>query len=437
MIFARRAIQRRLDELRPVLGENVTAQLAARLNTPGTDRLAVMWEVVILHALSKLGTLQHEVALASGRRPDVRFKDGDLLVNADITAVSDKSLHEQNPVEELIRLIEQAKARLGLPIGGVSVAIESSTQYLPGGHKISLRMPERKRLTEFVRDKVVPEIKRLIESGTNAPTFTISDGDALLHLSIDPSRSPYNNASYAAYNLPFVRNRNPLYRTLHDKAKQLRGALGIVGIIVGDGDSATLANLTGGPGALGGRAIAEEFLRQHPSVHFVLLLSVEEPRFAWHQARPTERRLVAELVQRKSNSPPAELETLVLRMVNLLPKPIAMPGNAARRAKEPSFGLGHHGGYKMSENRVQVSTREVFELLAGRSTVEEINHTRDELSDDESIRSPNTLPRLIELYLSQGRMPTKISIIKTGDDDSDDWMEFEFGPPDPAITPFR
>jgi hypothetical protein len=396
-----------------------------------------MWEVVILHALSKLGTLQHEVPLASGRRPDVRFNNDTLLVNADIRVISDKSLHEQNPVEELSRLIEQAKTRLGLPIGGVRLTIESSTQYLPSGRRISLRMPERKQLFKFVHNKIVPELKRQIDNGTNAPTFTISDDDTLIHVAIDPSESPYSSMSYAAYNLPFIRDRNPLYSTLHDKAKQLRGALGTVGIIVGDGDSATLANLGSGPSALGGRSIAEEFLRQHSSIHFVLLVSVREQSFGWYQARPVKRWLVPELVTSRANIPSAELETLIRHMMDLLPKPIATPTNAARSAKEADFGFGHHGGYRMSGNRVQVSTREVLELLAGRCTVEEVNHRSDELSDAESVGSPNTLPRLIELYLSQGQMPTKVSIIKTDEDDCDDWMEFEFGPPDPAITPFR
>jgi len=390
-----------------------------------------------VHALSRLGTVQYEVPLASGKKPDVRFNGGSLVVCADVTTVSDKSLHELNPVEELSRLVEKAKTRLGLPIGGVRITIESDTQYLRGGRRISLRMPERKRLHDFVRDKVVPELKRQVEMGNHAPTFTVSDGEALIHLTVDPRASPYSSISHAVYDLPFIRDRNPLYSILHDKAKQLRGASGIVGIIVGDVGSATLANLMSGSGALGGKAVAQEFLRQHSSIHFVLLISVREPPFSWYRAQPTERWLVWELVGSKLNSPPAEFESLIRRAMELLPKPLAMAANAARRAKEPGFGLGHHGGYEMSGSRLRVSSREVVELLAGRSTVEEINRKRDELSDDGPSGLPNTLPRLMELYLSQGRMPIKVSLTKTDEDESDDWMEFEFGPPDPAITPFR
>jgi hypothetical protein len=51
MIFARRTLQRRLDELRVSLDEDTVAKFAARLNCPGKARLAAMWEVAILHAL--------------------------------------------------------------------------------------------------------------------------------------------------------------------------------------------------------------------------------------------------------------------------------------------------------------------------------------------------------------------------------------------------
>ena len=421
-----------------MLGEDATSKLAVRMNDPGKDRLAVMWEVVVLHALSKLGTLQHEIPLSSGRKPDVNFSDGHLLITADIRAVSDESLHEQNPVQELSDLIEKEKTRLGLAIGGLKLKIESSTEHSSRGRKVVLRIPERKRLSMFVRDKVVPELKRQIREGIRSPSFTVDDGTTLIHVLIDPDESPYSSTSYASYDQPLVRDRNPLYNALHDKAKkQLRNAPGLVGVIVGDGDSKTLADPMSGSGAITGRAIAEEFLRQHTSIHFVLLLSVREQQHVWPRVHDQKRWLSAEVVYSKSSSPPPELEVLFHRMMELLPEPVVMPINAARRAREQGYGLGHHGGYKVSGNRVKSSAREVLEVLAGRCTVDEINGKYDELTHGRSAGPPNSMPRWIELYLGQGRMPTKISVIKTDENQSDDWIEFEFGPPDPAITPFR
>src|SRR6516165_6123352 len=100
MLFARRAMQRRLNELRGLLGDAAVDSLVARLNQPDNHRLAAVWEVVVLHALSKHGTLGHEVPLPSGRRPDVQFTASGLSFIADITATSDEGLHEKNPYRE-------------------------------------------------------------------------------------------------------------------------------------------------------------------------------------------------------------------------------------------------------------------------------------------------------------------------------------------------
>lgn len=436
MIFARRALQRRLDELRAPLGAEAVSKLASRLNKPGKDRLAVMWEVITLHALSGLGELRHETPLESGKQPDITFKYGDLLVTADVTTVSDRGLHEQNPWRELGDLIEEEKTRLGLPIGGLALRIESDMQRTSRGQKTVLRLPERKLLRDFVRDRVGPQLKSQLDQGIQAPSIAIEDGSIAIQIVIDPNGSPYSSTSYASYDVPSIRDRNPLYSALRSKAKQLRGASGLVGVIVGDGDSKTLAGGMSGSGSFNGRAIAEEFLRQYSSMHFVLLLSVREEQYAWYRAHDRKQWLNGELIFSKVNQIPAELETMFKRMLDVFPKPVEMPINAAHRAKESGFGWGHHGGFKMSGERLRVSAREVLEMLAGRRTAQEINQLHDQL--DRGISSgPNSIPGLMDLYLSRGQLPVSISVIKTDENDNDDWIEFEFGPPDPAITPFR
>lgn len=41
-----------------------------------------------------------------------------------------------------------------------------------------------------------------------------------------------------------------------------------------------------------------------------------------------------------------------------------------------------------------------------------------------------------QLMLDQGHLPTSMKIISGGEKD-DDWIEIEFGPPDPAISRFQ
>src|SRR3546814_5052610 len=73
-VFSRRAIQDRLDLLQDVLSYEQHAKLVDRLNLPGRDRLAAMWETVFLQALSQVVAIRHEVELPNGRRPDFEFE---------------------------------------------------------------------------------------------------------------------------------------------------------------------------------------------------------------------------------------------------------------------------------------------------------------------------------------------------------------------------
>jgi uncharacterized protein YecT (DUF1311 family) len=242
MIFARRTLQRRLDELRATFDSDAVVKLAARLNRPGKDRIAAMWEVAVLHALSKCGPLRNEAPLSSGRRSDVSFDNGALRLIADITSVSDEGLDDDNPYFELSERIEKAKTKLGLPIGGVDLRVKSRHHRSARGTRTVLSLPPRKQLDAFVRDQVVPQLRAQMDAGENLLQIAIDDDEVGLDITIDPLRSPYSSGSFAAYNVPKIKDRNPLYNALKAKAVQLRGAEGVTGVIVGDGDCAALAH---------------------------------------------------------------------------------------------------------------------------------------------------------------------------------------------------
>ena len=188
MIFSRRSLQRRLDDLRRSLPDTTVESLATRLNRPDRDRMAAMWEVAILHGLSLCGSLANEEALETGRRPDIRFDDGRLAFTADVTCVSDEGLDELNPYYELSREIEAAKTKLGMPIGGVDLRVRDRTEKVKGGERRSLRLPPRKRIPEFVRDEIVPRLREQMSRGEKVFRVEIDDEKAGIVLSIDPSR---------------------------------------------------------------------------------------------------------------------------------------------------------------------------------------------------------------------------------------------------------
>ena len=86
--------------------------------------------------------------------------------------------------------------------------------------------------------------------------------------------------------------------------------------------------------------------------------------------------------------------------------------------------------------RIKISARELMELLAGRRTIDETNELHGWLEPDQE-NGAGRVKNLFELRLRDGQLPSAISVVKTGEEDSDDWVEFQFGPSDPAITPFR
>jgi hypothetical protein len=369
VIFARRALQRRLNELRPVLGGEAVGKLAHRLNVPGRDRMAAMWEVAVLHGLSRLGSLQSEVPLPSGRRPDVGFSSPGLAFTADVTSVSDVGLDDENPVADLVTELEAMKSRLGLAIGGMDVRVKSRRDVKPRGTRTVLRLPRRARVVDLVRRSIEPSIRERIAAGDVVLRVSHDDEDLGIEITIDPSKSPFNTSGYAAYDTPTIPDQNPLYRAMKGKADQLRGAGGVTGIIVGDADCKSMAPPGFNSSGLTGRDIARELLRQRTSIDFILLLSVREEHKPWYQAGPPERKLHATLEVRDSHPHTQSLDRLFRKMMAELPQPVMMPVNAARRASEPGYDLGHHGGYGVTGGKVRIGARELAEILAGRRSI--------------------------------------------------------------------
>ena len=437
MIYQRRALQRRLDDLRDVLDGEAVDKLAERLNRAGKDRVAAMWELVALHGLSKCGSLQNEVALASQRRPDLLFEQGGLRLTADVTAVSDEGLDKDNPYHELSQLIEVAKNKLQLPIGGLDLRIQSKHLSTKRGTRTVLLLPPREKLQEFVRQTIVPQLREQMSEGKFPLHIGIDDDDVGLDITIDPTKSPYNSGGFAAYDVPKIKDRNPLYSALKAKAEQLRGADGFTGVIVGDGDCIALSDRSTNWDEVSTKQIVDEFFRQFSSVDFVLLLSVRESRHGGAPYPPAVRKNDASLFVREGCDARSELNSLFHAMIGHFPKPAMMPVNGALRAREDDYDLGHHGGYSMSgSNVVRLGLREFTEIFAGLRTLQD-NGAKYVEAARKLPQESSHLQAIVLRNLMAGRLPKSIEIIKTGEEDNDDWVEICFGEIDPAIAPLR
>lgn len=437
MIYQRRALQRRINELRSVLDDLAVDNLAERLNQPGKDRVAAMWELVVLHGLSKCGCLQSEVALASSRRPDILFEQGGLRLTADVTSVSDEGLDKDNPYSELSQLLEAAKNKLKLPIGGLDLRVRARHESTKRGTRTVLRLPPKGKLQEFVRQRIVPQLREQMTVGSFPLRITIDDDYVGLDITIDPTKSPYSSCSFAVYDVPKIKDRNPLYNALKAKVGQLRGADGISGVIVGDGDCVALSNRSANSNGVSTKEIVDEFFRQFSSVDFVLLLSVRESRHNWMSHLPPVRQNYSELFVRKGGDVRFQLATLFQDMVAHFPKPAMMPVNGTLRACENGYSLGYHGGFCMSgENVMRIGLREFTEIFAGLTTLQD-NGEKYVEEARKSPQKPSCLQSFVLRHLMEGRLPESFKIIKSGEDDNDDWVEIRFGEVDPAISPLR
>ncbi len=436
MIFARRALQRRLDELRPNLGDAAVDSIVMRLNSPGKDRLAAMWEVVVLHGLANAGSLESEKELPTGRRPDAWFANDDFRFVADVTCVSDDGLDQQNPYAELGELIEKAKTRLKLPMGGVDIRVHSREENSRRGRRTILKLPSRNKLVDFVENVILPTFRDQLSAGAQVLRISINDDEVGIDVVVDPSKSPYSSYSFAAYDVPTIKDRNPLYNALKSKAEQLRAAPGVKGIILGDGDCAALSERDPSSRSFTAEAIAGELLRQYSSIDFVLMLTIREDRQPWFSTTRPKRWVHPILVCQRDSAISEKLEAVFQAMLGAFPRPINMPVNGARRAREAHYEMGYHGAGELNKTRIRISSRELIEVLAGLRTLDD-NGARNVEAARRLQSRPNATKAAFFQQLWEGRLPTRIDVEKTDENENDDWVTFEFGDADPSIAPFK
>lgn len=122
-----------------------------------------------------------------------------------MTAVSDEGLDNDNPYQELSQLIEAAKNKLKLPIGGLDLCIRSKHDISKRGTRTVLWLPPRSKLQEFVGKTIVPQLRKQMVIGTFPLRIVIDDDDVGIDITIDPAKSSYSSGSFAAYDVPKLR----------------------------------------------------------------------------------------------------------------------------------------------------------------------------------------------------------------------------------------
>lgn len=426
-VFSRRAIQQRLHDLNEVLDHDQCDKTAARLNKPGSDRLAAMWETIFLHAFGKIGKLTSEQALATGKKPDISFSfPGESAVGliADITAVSDEGLDKDNPIQQLSAEIAREAKKVGLPPGGIRYRTEGRREPVADGEKVFLQLPPAGQFPSLLKGHIRPFLLRAKALGAAAAPLVVRTDEISLTVSYDGSR--YSSGSYPAYDHATSLNANPIMNRLKSKAsKQLKGVDPEVlkGIIVCDADCANMrrggAALPGG--TFGPEAIAKEFLQRNSSFDFVIFATVRAERLGYQPGENYSNDIA--LVTFAKGEKAERLQLLCGALAKYLPKPVKNITNAALRCRETGIGENSIGAYQMSSNHVRVSARALVDVLSGKMSP----------SEWESHHGWRVNPFVLRMM--EGRGIARAELI-AGSDEDDDWIEFSFGERDAAMSPF-
>jgi hypothetical protein len=177
-MFARRSIQRLLNELKGKVSLEGRKKLAFEMDRQNVSALGYEWELALVYALSQVGGVDYETELSGGtRRPDISFVsvDGSLRFVADVTTISDAGLDEQNPVRRFSQALHKLKSKSGLK-GSLNHRVEGETDG-PTYHnrKTKLKLPKISEMVRFLEQHVAPQFQRIAQEKVKTASFRIAE----------------------------------------------------------------------------------------------------------------------------------------------------------------------------------------------------------------------------------------------------------------------
>jgi hypothetical protein len=426
-----------LNEVSRRVPEASLKDLVGRLNKIATNRLPQMWELAWLHALSSFVPVEHERSLPGGK-PDLWFsvKEGDHTVQviSDVTTLSDSALHAANPFQPLLDAVHEQARKVGISGGGFQAEVGHLEPGQEGAKKVQLLIPTGPAFQQLVKRKIKPFVKEISKDQSVPQRLVVAEPGARFTIEYK-GPSQYSGGSYRAFDGVVSLDGNVLYNRLNDKTKQLRGApVGAIRmLIVCDGDCTLLRrdNPTEGFSA---RQIVQEFLKGSSTLDLVALVTVTEEQSSFFSAFDRNRKLRLTMIDAGPGRPKHlspgvyhAIGELLTQAIESMPKPRTMPNNALRRNLDSKWSASMIGGSVQSGQRVRISARALLELLAGDISYERFAqaHRWDEGQ--------------FNIFLSRlqsGHIFKSAKIERLGEDEDDDWIEFEFTMPDPSVSQF-
>ena len=416
-----------LNENAVFLSKEQLNQHVSKLNRNDFQTLDTEWEVAVLNAFSKMGSVTHEPELEGSGKLDLLFTKDGLSFLADITSVSDDGFEDKNPFKAFSSDLKERLKKAGLLYKGWSLSVgELPIEY---GEPRKLALPLR---AEFDKEIFNSNFKKFLADIKDHPkqshTYRVHTVKTSISLSYNPN-SHYFNTDLPVYNSALVKDQNPVFNALRSKAKQHKKVSfeGARGIILCDGSSDMFNNQPTGAPRSNFNAVdaTKDFLRQNQSIDFVVILSsvqANEARSSFLD-RKTVRKIQVTIVRNKNfENLDDKLKKHLENLEQYFPELINTAYGARetiRRGIDPIALRPLAGGIGVKDKEVRISASSVLSLLAGKITQEELFKSLG-------------LPNSFEYFLSKRMRIVEIKIEDTIKDDST--LVIKFDGPDPAIS---
>ncbi|MFY9911973.1 MAG: hypothetical protein WCF22_12240 [Candidatus Sulfotelmatobacter sp.] len=424
-------LKRYLDENASFVSAEKLNDWVQRLNDISDTYASTEWEIVLTNRFAKLGTVEHERQERAWI--DLVFNSNDSSINfaADIVTVSDYARHKSNPVEALW---EELRRRVRyVATGGFALRIGEKRQHShPGsGNKRQLLLPT---VADFGRLIFNDDFRKFLQAIKLAPAsgshyHATSPGVDVL-ITYIPGQFGVFQGAYGSYTDTTVVDDNPLFNALEKKArgKQLKRCnfSGPKGLLVCDGGCRMLDEPLSHNQTYSVEQVVRQFFRKHKSVDFISTIAIKSDFPPW--GGPSYRYVNRVFVAPGRKLAEERLRGVLAEVVRSLPILQMTPENAVRRSKfTKSTGryLPHRGGWEISGMKARISARSLLELMAGRLD-------QKQFAKDHEIGGAN----FFEHKLKGGELITSACVEQRPDED-DDWITFEFGPPDVATAAFE
>jgi hypothetical protein len=423
-----RSVQSLLDESCSFLTAKQVNDLATRLNDTNLA-LAAEWELIILSALSRVGSNQHEPEFPGPRKIDFRFEEPrtGLRLVGDITAVSDH-LIQTNSTDYLAQAVWRYLEKRGIS-GGLSLGVDSE-EAAHGNIKPKLPSPHEFKASIF-DDPAFKTFVTSIRANPNAShTVRVLNDKAGVSIIYSPGRRT-TSVSSASVRVPRDIEKNVLFSAVAGKASQINesGHVRSDGwrcVVVCDGDCAALTQ-QGGWDGFSRDQILREYFGRHQSIDLVVCVGIASDVNPFGIDTRRSLKFSVDVIAGRSFDLEESIAELFTGALQSLPPPVRQPANARhyvnRRCKK-HFSPDGTRGVLFGGSTFTFSSRHVVDYLSGR-----IDRPRFEtLTDDLAL---NVLRRELE----RGRLPVEVKLERRPSGDDDD-LTIRLGGQDPAVSPY-